>query len=568
MAFGIGDELSVTITARTQDVERGVESVRDKLSALSQQALETAGFLQLLSSEADDAGDEMSEAGTKAVLASAGVSAFGSSAGLSALGVNQLSTAVFLSLIPALTTLSAALIPVVAALGGFVAVAGSIAGFGMVGLFGAIATHTTELKAAFNTLVATIKREFAPVFDLAALVISDLLQTLTGTISELVPAREVLTRLALSFWELGEAIIAVLPAFSSLAATLATEFLPPFVEFAQRVLPQLPGLIRRLVGAFRRVLPLFIAAGREMARVAPELLDFGFAALNVVAPALGVIAGALTGAVSAFNDLSGGVQQALLQLSLFLPVLATVGTLIGGVTGPLMALVGAVGAVGVAFQQDLGRVRAIVTRVWRDLQQVLGNRLPALLDAARGFWKTWGDEITLVVEGVADILGTTLVAAVDLVVSALTALLEFASGDFKAGFNTLASFFGRFVRRIGKLVNRLTGGLFEDVVNGVIQMVNAVGSAFEKFANMVGLDGFEFEKLQQVDFSAMPVQGGQQGREQRSLSTTGQGTTVNVEVEGDTEVIKDVSAEVADERYRENSRETAQRADNYGVSRQ
>jgi hypothetical protein len=175
-----------------------------------------------------------------------------------------------------------------------------------------------------------------------------------------------------------------------------------------------------------------------------------------------------------FNGLDSSSQSLLVTLGALGPVVLGIASLVGGLSAPILAVVGAIGALGIAWQQDLGRVRTITNRVFGDIQRILGNRIPALLDSVRQFWSVWGDEITLIIEGVTDILGTLLVGGIDFVVSALTGLIQLISGDFDGAFETFSGLIERTVTRLTELVDRLNlVEAFKGIISGIISAVDA-----------------------------------------------------------------------------------------------
>lgn len=506
MAFGIGDELSVRLSAQTADFTSGMEMAQSRLGEVADEALSAAGSLQFLQGRADETGDELREVGASAGGASVGLSSLTGSATTASTSISGLSTVLTVSFLPALAAVGTALVPVVAALGGLAAIAGGIGFVGLAGTIGAISTSTESLKTRFQGLLDTLRGDLEPFFSAFTGTLAILIETLEDTISEIAPTRAEAQALAAEFANLGRAVIETLPAFVDLALSLTDEFLPAAVDLAETVLPQIPGLIKGLVSTFRELGPELMQTARFVTDLAPRLLDLGFAALRVVGPALSTIGDVLLTVLDGFNGLDSSTQSLLITLGALGPVVLGIASLVGGLSAPILAVVAAIGSLGLAWQQDLGRVRTITNRVFGDIQQILGNNIPQLLAAAQAFWSTWGDEITLIIEGVADIIGTTLIRAIDFLTTALTGLLQLLSGDFKGAFKTFREFFGRWVDRLTSLINRLTGGAFEDLVNGAIDAVNKVGGVFSDFAQQLPGVDFTFNELQQVEFGEQSMQ--------------------------------------------------------------
>jgi len=328
------DDLSVKVSADTATFQAGAEAVESKLDDLSNEAIQTAAAMSILSDRSERAGDNINQVGrqsTTTAVQMGVLQAATNAANTSFLGITATTYA---ALIPALVALAAALFPVVGALGGFIAVAGAIGGIGLVGTMGAIAEHGDRLRSMFSALSETVMDTFAPVFDEAALVLISLMGSLRRVISSMEPSGEMVDRLGGLFRDLGEAVIEVLPAFVELAVELADEFLPPFVEFAEDVLPDVPGMIRGLVQVFRRMIPRFARAGELLADFVPAFTELGFTVIDVLGPALTTLTRIGTDVLEWFNGLSSGVQKAGAALSLLAPILAIVAKTIGG---PLLA---------------------------------------------------------------------------------------------------------------------------------------------------------------------------------------------------------------------------------------
>jgi len=130
------DELDVRVTADTGSFERGIDSAERSLDSFSPQALETAGALQILQGRADEAGDELFDIAPRATTAAVGLEGVSLGATSASISFSGLATVTAVSLLPAIVALSTALVPVVAAFGGFVAVAGAIVGIGVGGQWG------------------------------------------------------------------------------------------------------------------------------------------------------------------------------------------------------------------------------------------------------------------------------------------------------------------------------------------------------------------------------------------------------------------------------------------------
>lgn len=490
--------LSVKITASTQSFERGLEAAKDKTRSLGVS-------LRLLESRADETGDELVETGAKATGASGGLVSFGASATGASFGIRSLTTSLTVGLIPAVTALGFALTPLIPALVGLAAIGGSIAGVGLVGALGAIATNGDELKTVFNSVVGVLQDAFAPALQLATDTLRFLLVDFQNVIPELVPAQDRLQDLAGSFASLGMEIIDMLPAVVDLAVSLSNEFLPAVVDLAGTVLPKLPGLIRDSVAEFRRLSPLFMGVGRTIVRVTPSLLEFGRTALDVVAPAIGTVVDGVERGFQAFNDLNPSLQQTGIRVAALAGPLTSIATLIGGGAG--VGVVGAVIGLAAAWKDNFAGIRTIVTRTASVVGRVLGNRLPTLISELKQLWQSLRPIIEPVVNYLLQVLSVGIVSALDGVLAGVTALVQVLNGDFTGAWDTVTGAVDRFIKRFARFLNSLSGGAFESLVNTFIGGLNEIGVAADQFLSGVGLGGqFDFSEIQQVELGTQPFQ--------------------------------------------------------------
>jgi len=323
------DDLSVRVSASTADFTSGMNMAERALSGLRSDALQTAGVMQVLQGRIDEAGDEAQTAGMQAGASSAGFTSLAASAASTEVSFSSLSLVTATALIPSLLTLSTIVAPLTAALGGFITVAAAITGVGLVGFLGAAVTNSERLKTTFNQLAATIQTQFAPAFNIFAGVLDRLMQSLTAIIPQLVPAEKVVRKIATQFEALGQAIIGVLPAFTRLAVQLTQKFLPPFVEWAERVLPRIPGLLRSLIPVMQQVgasLQPFVRAFLDML---PAMTEFGITVLNVIVPALTRFTRLFDSAMRAVNGLDRETAALVTTVTILGPVIAGIATTLG-----------------------------------------------------------------------------------------------------------------------------------------------------------------------------------------------------------------------------------------------
>jgi len=562
------DELSVDVTSDTADfsagmnrVEEGLDNVQreallaasatdimgESIDDVATDALTTAGAMQVLANRTDNAGDQMTETAVKAGTTSGAFGALTLSTDGASASIGGLSATLVLSLLPALTVVTGAVVPLVSALGGLVAIGAAIGGVGLAAALGAIATDTELLKQEAMALLDTIKGEFEPLFSAATGVLVTFIDELQALVPTLVPAEDTINTLANQFETLGLSVISSLPAFVELATTIATEFLPAATELVEGVLNAAPGFIQTLVSDFQRLAPTLSDAVDATATLLGTLREFGFNVLPVVTNAVGRIVGFVDSVLTRFNQLSGGTQRLLTVFSLLAPVITALVGIVGGISAPVVAAIGAVVGLAAAWKNNFGGIRDIVRQAVNEIRPILKNQLPTLISNLKTIFR----EIKPVVEPIFSLLTrfltTTLVNTVDFAISVLTALSQFLVGDFSGAWATIADFIQRaFGNTVEFVINAAN-----DVVVALVETVNKLGEIAEEAAAVAGIDfdapnlnpsEFKIDNPQQqaTDFTNQVGQTAQNIGQEASQ-------TIEVIVEGDTDVVKDTAAQVVQE---------------------
>lgn len=551
------DELSINVSADTADFRAGAEGVESSLDDISSEALQTAASLQILQGRTDEAGDEMTQLSAKSGVASAGLSGLSNAAFGTQVAFLGLSVATTASLIPALVALSTALLPIVSAFGGILAIGLSTGLIGIAGAIGAVATDTEFLKQQALDVAETLQSEFAPAIDLATAVIDILLGEFEDIIPALVPTTTELQRLAGSFANFGEAIINSLPAFVDLAVTLANEFLPVATELAQDVLPKVPGLIESFVGDLERLAPSLERASILLFDLLGAATEFGFTVLTVLGPALTRLTQGLTDVFRMANNAADGVDELIAAGSIAAPVLIGLASLLGGpLTAGLFAVVGAVAGVAAAFRSNFANVRDIVTGVSAQIQRVM----PAARDAFNAFVE--GVNIQSITDNFSafeSVLGDQLIATFEALKPVYSDLIAFFREN-QEEFRIIGEAFGSLVNAGIELATVFVNLIFPAIRNFVIPAIragiDAIDFLIDKIATAIELtqavSAGNFEEATQLGFEIGGVseqefyQELQAGRERRERFNQ----RIEVLVEGDTDVIRDVSAEQINQEQR------------------
>lgn len=508
------------------------------LDDLATDGISAAASMVGLSSTTDEAGDELTEASIRAMGTSSAFTTLSLSSDGAALSVGALGGSLMLSLLPALVAVGSMIAPIVAALtvltGGAIAFGGAMAAVPLLGMAG----HMKELKKAFQGTVGSIMSVTEPMRELffpILLQILDELPTLVSSIMASVGGFDEFGAMFIGLWEIAKD---VLPGLIGYMADLARDAWPVLIDLITWTRQNAPAMFDAMMASTRRLAPVFMNLLGSFQEFLPALLDFGIIAVETLLPALTraiVLGGDL---LTQITNLGGGMDQLVVAGMALAPVLLTIGSALAGLSLPILGLIAAVGALAVAYQQDIGRIREVVNRFAGEFERLMGDRIPKLLSAAADAWKVWKPVVMPILEGLVDILGTGLLVTLDLVLSSLTGIMQLLSGDFSGAFETFMGLMERFRDRIARLFNRLTGGVFEDLVNGLINAVNKTGNILEGFVSQVPFldQSFEFTELgsfeQQIGGPRGRVGDTNRGRRARA-PVREQAVAVDVQVSGE-----------------------------------
>jgi len=557
------DELSINISADTADFRAGAEGVESSLDDISSEALQTAASLQILQGRTDEAGDEMTQLSAKSGVASAGLSTLSNAAFGTQVAFLGLSVATTASLIPALVALSTALLPIVSAFGGILAIGLSTGLIGIAGAIGAVATDTEFLKQQALGVAETLRTEFAPAIDLATAVIDILLGEFEDIIPALVPATGTLQELAGNFANFGEAIINALPPFVELAVTLANEFLPVLTDLAQDVLPEVPGLIESFVEDLERLAPSLLTASTLLFDLLGAATEFGFTVLSVLGPALSTLTRGLTNVFRMVNNAADGVGKLIAAGSLAAPIVIGLASLLGGpLTAGLAAVVGTVAAVGAAFRTNFANIRDVVTGVSAQLQEVL----PAAKNAFNAFVSGVNiQSITDSFSAFESVLGNQLIATLEALKPVYSDLITFFNEN-QEQFRTIGEAFGTLVNVGIELATVFVNLIFPAIRNFVIPAIragiDALDFMIDKLATAIELTqaiaANDFEEATDIALEAVGTSEQQFAQQIQADQQQQQEFNERIEVivEGDTDVVRDVSTQVVNEESRAARRNT------------
>jgi len=481
-----GDELSVRVAAQTRDFESGIESARDELTQFTADTAQASGGLQVLQGRADEAEDEISSVGRSATTASFGLGQLSTSATGSSISLSGLGSTLLVSVIPALVATSAALIPVVTALGGLAAVLGAIGFTGFVGGLGAVTTNTEELRQTFKQIKRTLETELEPLFDAFTTVLNDVGDAFIDIIPSLVPAEEQIENIADGFRELGLTAVDALPALVELATTLTTEFLPALTDIVDDIAGGLPGFLETLVSTFRELSGAFAQTATFLVELGPELLEFGFTMLDVVGPAIEFVGDVLLTGIQRFNNLDSSLQNLLTTTSSVAPVLAALVSVVGG---PLTIAIGAIIASVTVFREETvalaETIQGIAQDAFETLLGVVGDLdLSDLMDSVEGLQEAVGDTGEVLQESfntVLDDLGTAIAANRGPITDFGQTLADAFTGfiDVLEGLQPVIQFV------LTNVVVPILGELITLLQNQLGPTLNAIGTAIDNWGTIL-----------------------------------------------------------------------------------
>lgn len=482
--------LSARISGDSSSYVSATEAAKGAASRFGEETASLAARLQVMQGRADEAESEVDSLGRSAVSSAGSMSALSLSTEGASLSFSRLSGVMIGTLIPALFTLSAALAPVLAALGGLAAIGGTLGGLGLIGAIGGVATNLEQFKNAFSGLVDTIRTEFAPVFDIFGDTLLVLLHNFQQIVPELVPAEDVMHDLANAMRQIGNAVIDALPAVVDWAESITSEFLPAATDLAEDVLPAIPGLVETMVDAFRELAPTFQRVGQFLAEFGPAFLDFGFAALNVVGPAMQRLGDITVTLLRHFNRLEGGLQDILTSASLLTPIVLGLVSLLGGpLTLALAAVAGAVFGLWKVWDTNFANIQGVVEDWVSALRPLLGAARQAFNDFMEGvdFEAIW-QSIQELGDTIEEYLTKNLEAA-----KPLLGDIEDLLKNNEEEFRTLGRAVGWIVENLigfAQTVLKVVGPVLRNVVIPLMRaLVSVIDDGLTRLSNLIKMLG-------------------------------------------------------------------------------
>jgi len=195
----------------------------------------------------------------------------------------------------------------------------------------------------------------------------------------------------------------------------------------------------------------------------------------------------LSDAVAAFNDMNEASDGAAGSLALTAGMFGGLGTAaFAFVGGPAAALVGAAGAIALAYQTNFGEVAdsvdAGLDRADRRIDRFIAENQGAATQI-EGAWSTLGPAIEGGVGFAVDGLLGIVTAAIDLTTTAFTVAGRLLKGEFQAPVTELTGFTIRQFRGLLGFLDRWGGDAGSAIANGIVDGVNDAADVVEDFVN-------------------------------------------------------------------------------------
>jgi len=562
--MAVFDELSVNIGADVADAIAGLTTFENELDNVSGEALTTAGAVGRLASQTEQLGDQMTRTSVQVGATSAAIAGAGVAASSTAIGFQGLGAVSSSVLLPALAALSTTLAPLTATLTGLASAAGAVAGaFGLVvgsgliafgeergkqneerlaeveariegleqlrneqgeltekqeenlktlkeqkdeleevtGVTGGLKDVFNDLRAELTPIIVSFGQEFTPL-------IEDAIDALPSLADNILSATGDLTAFRESLRDFGQAAFDVIPNTTEGMFDLARNALPVVIDTFQWLERNAGGIFDAILRTTRAIAPVLLEFGRVLADIAPTLNSIGVTVLKTVVPALGDFLGTVN------KLLQGDIQGGLIEP-------------IKGVINDVVTFLNSEAAQTQIDKASSALFGALATALNNtsesDIAGVSGGLGSALTKAVSNLSENFAES------GLATELGTL----VGDVINVVGEQLRKASNDEE------------FQKEIAAIGGNIGGALADGIIAATKQSL----TDFEA-TDLLGGVGFALEGVETSDTQTQQTV---QTIPQNPKSSAGVGqpqnreTQVNVTVEGDSGVIKDVAAEAITE---------------------
>lgn len=426
-----------------------------------------------------------------------------------------------------LSTLSAAIGPVLTAIGSAVEALGPVLGTVASTLgeaFGTIVEALAPVLPVIGEIVAQLVGELAPVFGTIVEALAPLLPLFAQLVGQLVtalaPILPVIGDALASVAEmlagaLGQAIQTVVPLVTQLVsaiAPVATQLVGALAPIAETLSGALVSALGAIVPVLGQVLtaiaPVITTLVQQLAPVLPQIaqligtLATALAgalgqALTTLAPVLadvaGTVAQVLAGALQAIIPVIGTVVQAVAPLVAQLaeslaPILPVIAELLGTLLEALSPILEAVGplveVLGGALGEVLEALAPVLVQIGETLGEVLGTAIEALVPVITTLAEAIAPVVSTLVDALAPVLGTigelfgTIASAVAPLLEALAPLIDLLGGVLKTVLEAVAP--------VLETIANLLGGAIKLAVEAITPIIEGLVGVFQRIVDFVG----------------------------------------------------------------------------------
>lgn len=516
-------------TAQSMILQSAMDELDDEITGAGNSALYAQTAM-------DQLNDEITETTTSSIGASGALTAFQGALSGSAVASKALSAAFYLSLIPAILTLTTVLAPIAAALMGVAAGAlalagafGAIVGSGILAFgqekaqqnkeelaqterliaqyeslreqtgsltasqqdrldqlrekkdrledsttaMGALQRQMGELKEELVPIIAEFGEQFIPLIKDAINAIPTLVQNMVDAVGGTEEFRQALR-------DFGGAMMEVLPALVGFMFDLARAALPYAREFFGFLAAEGPGAMDAIFASMSELEPEFRNLLDALVEMAPVLLEFGTNAAEVVLPALTGLIRAATGFMETINNAPKPVQDLAISLMILGPLLIKMAGWLSSIlqffTGKgILANIARL----VTYFSSAGTVTGALSNALGVLSGYLSSAVAWLTGTVAGA-AALGAAIGLVVVKLMDMLGVF-----DVIGDAAGAFQEIMGEDVVDTLLTVGTVLtGGLLPVLGAVGGLILGIIRGDLSQGVQNAKQILGTFGDAFANV------------------------------------------------------------------------------------
>lgn len=492
---GVGSAGLDRLAGNMGESSRSAAILQSALDELQDETTDTATASYLLSRALDSVAENEREAAASAAPASGAITTLGVSSEGAGFSVSFLSTALQLSLIPSLLTVSTILAPLVATVGAFAAVVGSLAAaFGGLIAVGAV-THMKELKAAFSESAKEISKLIQPLGEVFGPVLVQAVEALPTLVSRILEAIGPVDQFRRTLLEFGSIAMDVIPAVIGTMFDLARSALPALRSFVEYLQNNGAGAFNLMMSTAQELQPVLMSLISAVVDMLPPLLEFGTTVAQIVLPALTRLIRVAGRVMEYVNGLSTEMRNLAVKTAIAAPALVKVASLLAGLSNPVLAAIAAVGALAAAYKTNFGGMREAVNQyvsLYAGIIEENRAKFQALAATAHDMAAGFKDAFGTVEQIVRGVLFNAVLPYVENALSAvkdefgpflaevnqtLQALMGYAH-EFGQAFNSFWSEWGDEIvattQFIFGLIGSVVGASMEVVLNVLMAVMNVI----------------------------------------------------------------------------------------------